>query len=86
MSIVMRTYEADVPREVLEYAYTRADQNDEVVVIYRRVIMGGLLTVQTYEYIATGMDSDIPEGAEIFTAIGPRSPLYDNLAGIVKEL
>jgi hypothetical protein len=79
MSILMRTYESEIPAAILEYAYKHADDSGVPVVIYRRVVSDGdsLLTVQQYEYIATGVESDTPEGAQILTSIGPRSSLFD---------
>lgn len=78
MSLVIRTQEADTPSLVLDYAYTRADMSNETVVIYRRAVdIGNLTTVMHYEYIATGVDSEQPEGSVLWTSIGPRSPLYD---------
>lgn len=79
MSFTVRTYESDTPEDVLSYAYTRADENEEKVVIFRRIIQtDNLNTAILYEYIATGITSEVPDGAVIFSVINPRSPLYAN--------
>lgn len=54
------------------YAYTRCDMQNEFVIIYIRYVEG------IPQYIATGLDSDIPTGATIEEALSPwRTPLYD---------
>lgn len=62
-----------------EYAYTRADQQNETVIIYVRYITGDEGDEVVPQYIATGTESDVPPGATIETIIDPqRSPLYDS--------
>lgn len=86
MSLIVTSENPDIPEEVLAYAYTRADQYDETVVIYRKVLPPVVLCEPiTYRYIATGVDSAKPSGFEAFTAIGPRSPVYDRLPARLGE-
>lgn len=74
MSIITQNRDA-----ALEYAYTRADQQNEVVIIYMRMVVGNESDEVVAQYIATGADSDVPTGATIEVVIDPqRSPLYDN--------
>lgn len=73
MSIITESRDA-----AYEYAYTRADQQDETVVIYVRVVTGAESDEVRLQYIATGTDSDKPTNATIETVIDPhRSALYD---------
>lgn len=74
MSIIMHSENPNVPREVLDYAYRRLDESGDTVVIYRKMVLP-----KEYIYIATGTDSDKPEGFTVFTALGAGSPLYDRL-------
>ncbi len=61
------------------YAYTRADQQEEPVIIYVRYVTGNEGDEVVPQYIATGTDSDTPTGATIVEVIDPqRSLLYDN--------
>lgn len=62
-----------------EYAYTRADRDNETVVIYLRYVTGSEGDEVVPQYIATGTDSEVPAGATIETVIDPqRSPLFDS--------
>lgn len=73
MSVITRSRTA-----AYEQAYTRADHNNETVIIFVRMVVGDEADEVVQEFIVTGADSDAPPGASIETIIDPnRTPLYD---------
>jgi hypothetical protein len=65
---------------VMRYAYTRLAESGDIVKVYVRQVEDEESGYNVPEYIATGEDSDTPEGATIEEIVSPQStPLYDNI-------
>lgn len=76
MSILMSSPGFNTPRAIIEYALGKTNQGDTVIVLRRA------LDDDTYQFIATGTDSDLKtlrqEGYLIVDEFTPNtSPVYD---------